>query len=49
MEGSDLERMRGRRSLRRKPTTVEKGGSRRKFFWTERKEKMETEDRQAGA
>jgi hypothetical protein len=48
MEGSDLESMRGRRSLRRKPATV-KGGADASFFWTERKEKIETEDRQAGA
>jgi hypothetical protein len=32
MEGSDLERMRGRRSLRRKPATVEKGEQTQVFF-----------------
>jgi hypothetical protein len=32
MVGSDLGRMRRRRSLRRKPTTVERWWSGRKFF-----------------
>jgi hypothetical protein len=49
MVGSDLGRMRGRRSLRRKPATVERRWSGRKFFGTKRKEKIETEDRQVGA
>jgi hypothetical protein len=49
MVGSDLGRMRGRRSLRRKPATVEKGGADASFFGTKGKEKIETEDRQAGA
>jgi hypothetical protein len=39
MVGSDLGRMRGRKSLRRKPATVEKGWSGRKFFWNKKKGK----------